>query len=365
MVAVMVPPWEFRTKDHQPVDREISTKSVTKRRREITDEGSSEVVKKVKKLERGEGLSAGTLRARLISAGIGTEPYPIDIEVDVRDISVRRDFMREHYGGNQFSAHPAIAKKWYTKMGHRYFVYPNLVLNPDAPMIPGAPGLFMSASGRSARECIDKWNKGPYKVSTRLGTNDNLYMGEYIIQPADSLTLAEWTEQTTAMRNKWCNKLAIKDWGKITRARIALREQLGRDPTFHEVETALKTGEKYRNVNASDIASAFDKGDERVAVWTMKCIGYDPEFQRKLVRQITGWVPPPPGPKRKPPKEKSKSNTRTKTTAKTLRQRKAQPKLKRRASIVESENESDWERTYRTVIVWLTNSYSTSTVTYC
>ncbi|KAJ6544236.1 hypothetical protein B0H19DRAFT_298011 [Mycena capillaripes] len=304
-----------------------------KRRRSIGEESLTKQVKKIKKLERSEGLGAGTLRARLIAAKISTEPYLIDLEADIRDVSVRRDFMRIHYGGNSQSTFPAIAEEWYTKTGHRYFMYPNLVLNPDAPMIPGAPGLFLNASGRSAREANVQWTSGTRKVLTRLGSHHFLYMGEYAIRPADSLTRAEWTAQTNAMRNRWCTKLAKKDWGRITRTRIALRRQLGRDPTFEEVDTAIASAEKFLYITPSDIEQAFTNGDERLAVWTMKCVGYDEQFQRDLVGQITGWVPPPK-PRSIPPKPKPRTRTAKKTAP-----RRVKPKPKR-APTVESEDES-------------------------
>ncbi|KAJ7911117.1 hypothetical protein B0H13DRAFT_587218 [Mycena leptocephala] len=300
-----------------------------KRRRDVGEETPIKI-KKIKKLERSEGLGAGTLRARLISAGIGTEPYPIDLEADVRDVSVRRDFMRLHYGGNSQAVFPPIAEEWYTKTGHRYFMYPNLVQNPDAPMIPGAPGLFLDAAGRSARECDVEWTTGTYKVLTRLGTNDNLYMGEYVIQPANSLTRAEWRAQMPAMRNRWCNKLAKKDWGRITRTRIALRRQLGRNPTFEEVDAAIEGDQKFGYITADDIAQAFDNGEEQLAVWTMKSVGYSEQFQRDLVRQITGWVPPP---------KKSKSKTRAAKKKTTSAPRGGKHKT-RRAPTVESEDEA-------------------------
>ncbi|KAJ7735115.1 hypothetical protein DFH07DRAFT_754084, partial [Mycena maculata] len=218
------------------------------------------------------------------------EPYAIALESDVKDVSVRRDFMRIHYGGNHQSTFPAISEENYTKTGHRNFMYPNLVQNPESPMIPGAPGLFLNAAGRSARESEVKWASGTYKVLTRLGTHDFLYMGEYEIRPADSLTRAEWTDQAPAMRNRWSTKLAKKDWGRITRTRIGLRRQLKRNPTWAEVEAATETAQKFTYITASDISKAFDKGEERLAVWTMKCVGYDEQFQRDLVRQITDWV---------------------------------------------------------------------------
>ncbi|KAJ7367546.1 hypothetical protein DFH08DRAFT_1299 [Mycena albidolilacea] len=337
--GVFVPTLEsLGIKRHQPVRGEMPTKFLGKRRRDIDDESLSKPkIKQVKKLERSEGLGAGTLQARLVSAGIGTEPYLIDLESDVRDVSVRRDFMRIHYGGNPQSTFPAIAEDWYTKTGHRYFMYPNLIQNPDSPMIPGAPGLFLDAAGRSAQECDVEWTTGTYKVLTRLGTHDFLYMGEYSIRPADSLTKVEWADQSHAMRSRWCTKLAKKDWGRITRTRIGLRWQLGRDPTFEEVDTALQTNQKYLNINADDIAKAFNDGAEQLAVWTMKCVGYDQQFQRDLVRQITGWVPSS-RPKRRTGKSTSKSKPQIAAAKKAVSTRRKKPEPKR-ALTVESEDE--------------------------
>ena len=64
------------------------------------------------------------------------------------------------------------------------------------------------------------------------------------------------------MRNRWCNKLAQKGWGKITRTRIALRRQLLRNPTYEEVEAAINSNRKFEPITASDIAKAFRNGDE-------------------------------------------------------------------------------------------------------
>jgi hypothetical protein len=148
------------------------------------------------------------------------------------------------------------------------------------------------------------------------------------------------------MRNRWCNKLAKKDWGRITRTRIALRRQLGRNPTFEEVDAAIKGDQKFGYITADDIAQAFDNGEEvctsrplpclahmfnqQLAVWTMKCVDYSEQFQRDLARQITGWAPPPP-------QSKSKTRAAKKTTS-TLRGGNCKPK---RAPTVESEDESD------------------------
>ncbi|KAJ7661542.1 hypothetical protein DFH06DRAFT_375949 [Mycena polygramma] len=307
-------------------------------------------VNSIKRPQRSERLGAGILRARLISPGIRTEPYPIDLDARVRDVSVRRDFMGAHYGGNSYAVFPTIGEDKYTKTGHRYFMYPNLVQNPDAPAIPGSHGLFLAAIGRSAKESTVEWTSGTYKVLTRLGTHDNLYMGDYVIKPAESLTLAEWTAQPQAMRYRWCSKLAEKDWGRITRTRIALRRQLGRNPTLGEVDTAIGQDQEFKNITSNDISQAFDSGDERLAVWIMECVGYDEQFQRDLVRQITGWVPPPPrrsSRRRRATFTPKSTKTRTASAVEGKKRkpatstRKGVPSKPKRLATVESEDESD------------------------
>ncbi|KAJ6465958.1 hypothetical protein C8R47DRAFT_46118 [Mycena vitilis] len=299
--------------------------------------------------QRSERLGAGILRARLISAGIGTQPYAIDLDARIRDVSVRRDFMGAHYGGNSYTVFPSIAEDKYKKTGHRYFMYPNLVQNPDAPAIPGSHGLFLSAIGRSAKDSTVEWTSETYKVLTRRGTHDNLYMGDYVIKPAESLTLAEWAEKPQAMRYRWCSKLAEKDWGRITRTRIALRRQLGRNPTAREVDGAIEKDQEFKNITSNDISQAFDSGDERLAVWIMECVGYDEQFQRDLARKITGWVPPTRRTRRRGRAISTPKATKTRTVSavegrkpkSTASSRRGVPSNPKRLATVESEDESD------------------------
>ncbi|KAJ6615539.1 hypothetical protein B0H10DRAFT_2040925 [Mycena sp. CBHHK59/15] len=286
---------------------------------------------KIKKLERSEGLGAGTLRARLIAANISTEPLPIALNADIKNVAVRRDFMRIRYGGNSQAAFPAISEKNFRKTGHRDFMYPSLVQNPDAPMVPGAPGLFLDATGQSAKDCKVGWAVEAHKVLTRLGTNDYLYMGNYAVRPAESLTRQEWNAQEPKMRNRWCAKLAKKDWGRITRTRIALRRRLGHKPSQNEVDEAMMSAQKYLNITSEDIARAFDCGEERLAVWTMKCVGYDEQFQRDLAREILGFVPPTPGSSgRKGAKPRSVQKRNAKPTKKAVQDASASKGLKRK-----------------------------------
>jgi hypothetical protein len=156
-------------------------------------------IKQVKKLELSEGLGAGTLQARLVSAGIGTEPYPIDLELDVRDVSVRRDFMRSHYRGSPPSTFPAIVKIGTQKRAPIFHV-PESHTKPRLANDTWGTWVILQRS----------WMLGP-RVRCRVGDGNIqsldptqhpqlLYMGEYSIRPADSLTKVEWADQTCAVR---------------------------------------------------------------------------------------------------------------------------------------------------------------------
>lgn len=35
-----------------------------------------------------------------------------------------------------------------------------------------------------------------------------------------------------------------------------------------------------------------------MSIWTMKCVGYEADFQRNVVDGFSAWVPPPPEPKK-------------------------------------------------------------------
>jgi hypothetical protein len=48
-------------------------------------------------------LSLDTVRARLRAHNISYEPYPIDLEKDILDVTVTRAFMSKTYGGSAAS----------------------------------------------------------------------------------------------------------------------------------------------------------------------------------------------------------------------------------------------------------------------
>ncbi|KAG6915386.1 hypothetical protein DXG01_011758 [Tephrocybe rancida] len=246
---------------------------------------------KVKKLE-GFGLSLDTVRDRLLTVGL--DPYPIDLERDIQDVMYKRRFISSLYGGNTQSTLPDIGKGFLDIHGLDDFMYPNLDLNPHAPEMPGCPGLFFGANGSHA----GIWDReAPERVITRIRPGIWQYQGQYVLTPAMSLTKEEWRSQKPKAHSAWAKQIFMKDWGRTVRCRVSLRKRLGRPFTEEEFEAAVAKSNKYQDITEDDILQALLRGEEFIAVWTMKCVGYDVEFQRNLAEKYPTWVPPPPKPK--------------------------------------------------------------------
>ncbi|SJL01152.1 uncharacterized protein ARMOST_04470 [Armillaria ostoyae] len=233
--------------------------------RDEEDDGSEIVQKlvnpKVKKNRNAE-FSLDTIQDRLK----GFKLFEVPLDHDVRDVAVTRLFMSNKYGGSPQDTFPRVAQSFLREHHMDDFMYLNLAMNPHAPQVPGAPGLFFDAD-----EPVDEFSK-TRRVFSRIRSTQ----WEYMV---------------------WASKLSTSKWGIHCRAVVHLHEQLGRRPIGREVEEALQGGNQYRNITREQIAEAFLKGWVIMAVWTMKCVDYGVNFQRELVAKYANWVPPPSKPK--------------------------------------------------------------------
>ncbi|KAF9457402.1 hypothetical protein BDZ94DRAFT_1273316 [Collybia nuda] len=249
---------------------------------------SNPIVKKKPNIE----LSIDTVRDRMKS--IGYDLYPVPLEKDIQDVTVTRQFMSDVYGGSSMETSPKISEKKLALHGLDDFMYLNLNLNPQAPQFPGAPGLFFdvdSDPGSPPSEDVD--DPIPRRLFSRLTSAIWLYCGQYEIRQVLSLTKEEWAIQSPKVRNAWATQLCIKGWGFRSRARIHLRQTLRREPTTAELMAALTSGNEYKHIRPAQFSEAFLRGQETMAVYTMKCVGYDTAFQRNLAEKFPTWVPPP------------------------------------------------------------------------
>ncbi|KIY52175.1 hypothetical protein FISHEDRAFT_56151 [Fistulina hepatica ATCC 64428] len=241
---------------------------------------------KKKKNEEDLRLSPEILRSRLHAANISLTEFPIEnMEKDVLDAAFDRRMISRIYGGSPEQTFPRPSAAKLAEHGLDDFFCPSLMINPDAPKLPGFPGLFFRPWRRMPLRLLPAM-----RVIVRLGPNQWQYMGQYEVRPAESLTVAEWRQQKTSVQDAWAHQILTKNWGKNISIRVHLRQVLGRQPTEEEEgEIEVKTGQKL-GVGKREIVEAFLSGEEVMCVWTMKCVGYDAAFQRRLFDEAATWT---------------------------------------------------------------------------
>ncbi|KAJ7165581.1 hypothetical protein C8R43DRAFT_213788 [Mycena crocata] len=311
MEAVVIPERPARTREAADRSSAQSREETDAERQEIhrkLEQLHNPIVKKPKNMPT---LSLDTIRERL--QNIGYEPRPIDLDKAILDVTTRRDFMSKEYGGNPQETYPTIAEHFVEKTSLAYFMYLNLLHNPHAPEVPGAPGLLFDAlckhewedrvKAEEEKEKKEK-KKGITKVTkkqevegeilfSRLASATWQYQGQYALGPAPPLTIAEWKQQPPQVRKKWTTELSKKGWGRSIRADITLRRQLRKKPTRAQTTRALNSKDKFHNVTPEEIGRAFDRGDVLIMVQTLKCIGYHADLQQNVAAKMPFFVPKP------------------------------------------------------------------------
>ncbi|KJA18199.1 hypothetical protein HYPSUDRAFT_191261 [Hypholoma sublateritium FD-334 SS-4] len=186
--------------------------------------------------------------------------------------------MSARYGGNTQSRCPKISQALVAVHGMDDFMYLNNEMQPVAPSVPCAPGLFIGREG-------SQYTTGIKRQLIRLDAKQWLYVGQYQLARSEPayMTAAEWREQCPKFHNKWVKNVYAKDWGHKVCARILTRKRLGREPTEGEVIATLS--EEWfepKQVTSDEIKREFSEGREKLEIFTMKCVGYENDFQMQL-----------------------------------------------------------------------------------
>ncbi|KAJ3513373.1 hypothetical protein NLJ89_g2990 [Agrocybe chaxingu] len=245
--------------------------------------------KKIKKFENMQfSLDTVNDRLKLVNAVV---PYEVLLDKGIQEFTVSRDFMSSVYGGSMQATCPKISDTRFRAHGYNMFTYLHEEYHPHAPRFAGGPGLFLCTAGG------EDWG-GLQRVFTRILSNRWQYMGQYEIKSAKSLTPEEWRQQDQKVRQTWGNEICRQRWGSSVCARILGRRELGRNPTNKEMDEIYESG-RYKRITPQEVLAAYDSGEERLGVWTMKCVDYDTEFQLELYERFPAWVPAPRKPRKK------------------------------------------------------------------
>ncbi|KAL6304143.1 hypothetical protein BKA93DRAFT_311282 [Sparassis latifolia] len=212
----------------------------------------------------------------------GLDPFPVVLDPAIRDTAVTRSFISKHFGGTERETFPRIKPGKLATHGYDNLMCINLLYAPYAPKKPGYPGLFFQMT-----PAVEPWSQKRSHTQVlfvRLRTNEWLYVGLYQQIAVASLTPEEWHSQDASVRKNWSKEIAVKKWAKPVRVSIHLKRRLGRAAVEEEIDARVNDGSKYDDVTEEDVLDAYDKGDEIMGVWCMKCVGYDENFQRGLIK---------------------------------------------------------------------------------
>ncbi|TBU48768.1 hypothetical protein BD309DRAFT_997395 [Dichomitus squalens] len=200
--------------------------------------------------------------------------YPIPLPKEIAECRLRREYISHLYGGNPLATTPEHGKDMLAWHGLNDWLFLTLDFNPHAPTKPGHSGLFFTSYGAPS------W-PGIQRTFVRVVSGRWVYMGQYTMEPGVSLSAEAWKQQKTSVRKTWVKSILSKRWGEDNCIAIWIRKRRGSDCTItaEDKEEARPMLKHIRaNLTEEDISGAFDRGEEEIGTYRMRCVGYDAEF---------------------------------------------------------------------------------------
>ncbi|KAH6884368.1 hypothetical protein BKA70DRAFT_140367 [Coprinopsis sp. MPI-PUGE-AT-0042] len=282
------------------------------------------------------------LWSRLVAAKIPPDVFPITLDRETRDVCVSRVFMSKTWGGSSQSTLPNISKKRF-QHGLDDFMYPGPDCQPGTPEVPGAPGLWLDVEDREGTWWREYYGDKPMRVITRVADKPARwqYQGQYRVRLAETLTAEEWRQQKAKVRNAWAKQMSKEKQFQGLREYLIAKRFLGKEPEEHELKQ-LRAGKMETGMSEEAIQLCMTRGDLKMGVYTMECVGYDQDFQRQVAEKWGSWVPPPTTKKRKATTQLAAKN---KKKRKTEGNRKGKGRVEQHAEEEEetSDDESETE----------------------
>ncbi|KAF8075798.1 hypothetical protein FPV67DRAFT_1710985 [Lyophyllum atratum] len=257
-VEIVTPPWL----EHE--HRRIKTERHERQEREFLNPKW-----KVERYKGDEDAGLGSVLQRLDN--INVKPFPLQLDDDLLDFTVSRDFVSGMYGGNTMTTFPTIGEGKGAHHNYRGFMFLNMLYNPYAPQRAGFPGLFYRSRGASGLAKI-------HRVDVKLNPGK-----------LSSMRILSWIFNEHVNRHRTDGLyISVRESGLDLRVRIALRKKLHRQPTLEEIKEAAGND---AGVIPEDVHRALVRGEESMNVWVMKCVAYDEGFQREMREKHLNWTP--------------------------------------------------------------------------
>ncbi|KAI0654154.1 hypothetical protein C8Q70DRAFT_1030262 [Cubamyces menziesii] len=205
---------------------------------------------------------------------IGIPQFPIPIP----NLPVEKFLVSKNWKNNL----PFLSVPLRELLASRNHILPKLALNPYLPSEPGSPGLLYQANDRI------KWEPGDQTVFIWLDYGLLRYVGEYCLELDGPMSEQEYQSWPPELKKTWAITILTMSEFRAIRTRILLSHQLGRRPAGKEVMDAVKR-RRFDNLEGvaksnarSAIVSAYERGEERMIVWRMKCVGFDEELVQQM-----------------------------------------------------------------------------------
>ncbi|KAF9789675.1 hypothetical protein BJ322DRAFT_551667 [Thelephora terrestris] len=155
------------------------------------------------------------------------------------------------------------------------------------PPEPGWPGLFFRLDELNDHQDVEG-NPIVYRAFARHADSRCVYLGQYTFTKLEGISGREWRELPEKTREIWLKFFGDTLLANRTLARIVLRKSQKEEPTEAQViakcESIKAPGARRALAEKmeAEIRRAFNRGEEGIVVWGMKCVSYDYEFESDL-----------------------------------------------------------------------------------
>ncbi|KIY53851.1 hypothetical protein FISHEDRAFT_68421 [Fistulina hepatica ATCC 64428] len=178
-------------------------------------------------------------------------------------VPVSRDALSSRYGGSQAT----LLATMHSNVGNtvRTAIFPRPDMNPDAPTVPGEPGLLFTARTDIVEQGrLSVFRRVDIKVEGKKRTRW-VYLGEYTSSTLRRLTCREFMEQSHVVRREWAASICDRAKGVYQAMNMRIARRRGK---------AI--------AEPNDVLKALCNGEEALNVIVLACVDYDHQLAEDI-----------------------------------------------------------------------------------